>query len=120
MSGSATLATDRFRFATAATRISAMRTAPPRSGPDDASTAGVAGLVTCPPICGPRSRVALAPQPLQREEAEHRRQRERDPAEHEDGRECRVAVDAERGKASGQRGLLDADPTRDRSDAAEH
>jgi hypothetical protein len=38
MSGSATLATARFRFATAATRMRATRTSPARSGAVEAAT----------------------------------------------------------------------------------
>ena len=67
-----------------------------------------------------RLRVALGAQPAQGEEAEDRRDQERDAAEHEHGGERRCRRDAERGEAGGERGLGDADATGDRRDVADH
>src|SRR4051794_17056182 len=66
------------------------------------------------------SHVALGPQPAEGEEPVDRRECERDPAEHDDSRECWRGWDAEGGEAAGERGFLDADAAGHGRDAAEH
>ena len=71
MSGSATLATARFRLATAATRMSEIRTSPPRAGTLDAAALvapGVASGIGRSPLCRDSRKPAL---PVLVQEAGH-------------------------------------------------
>src|SRR5262245_36994589 len=102
MSGRATLATARFRLATAATRIRAPRTSPDRAGPVDVAAASGDGARAVIDLNQDRSRLKFHPPAGMKPE-----RRRIHPIRAMTGRGCWVLIDTDRRQPVDSEGVSD-------------